>query len=103
MDDAPLLPRALRASYAVRFGVLPSQSRFRGDDGYPETTGWLTSKIGELDVTVLAAEVGNAMSAGLGVRLRCRLFPHGRSQEVRKAVVAAVERSAWIRSLDSIN
>jgi CO/xanthine dehydrogenase Mo-binding subunit len=28
--------------------------------------------IGEIDVTVLAAEVGDAMSAGLGVRLRHR-------------------------------
>jgi len=33
MDYTPLLRRALRASRAVRFGVLPSQSRFRGNDG----------------------------------------------------------------------
>jgi hypothetical protein len=32
MDYTPLLRRALRASFAVRYGVLPSQSRFRGND-----------------------------------------------------------------------
>jgi hypothetical protein len=36
MDYAPLLRRALRASFAVRFGILPPQSRFRGNDGYME-------------------------------------------------------------------
>jgi hypothetical protein len=33
MDYTPLLRRALRASFAVRSGILPPQSRFRGNDG----------------------------------------------------------------------
>jgi len=32
MDYSPLLRRALRASFAVRSGILPPQSRFRGND-----------------------------------------------------------------------
>jgi hypothetical protein len=32
MDYTPLLRRALRASFAVRSGIVPSQSRFRGND-----------------------------------------------------------------------
>jgi len=32
MDYTPRLRRALRASCAVRFGILPPQSRLRGND-----------------------------------------------------------------------
>jgi hypothetical protein len=44
--------------------------------------------IGELDVTVIAAEVGDAMSARLGVRLRYQSAP----QSFRKQSVMREDR-----------